>query len=208
MKEQPVAHYSSQINGTTITNTLINDEETTISGNKLWEDNQDKLKLRPDYIVVDLFQNDSKQAYQKQVVRADSNGNWTYKFSHLPKYDKEMNGYKYTVKEQSVKYYTSRIEGTTIINTISKDVVPIVPVKPLIPPKPVTPSIPVQPSRPSVTPVIPATSNGNSIVGSQSSASRLLPQTSEAHSEAVLATLLGTIVLSLSGAFIVFRRKQ
>ncbi|HCM89752.1 MULTISPECIES: Cna B-type domain-containing protein [Vagococcus] len=117
VKEQPVAHYETQINGTTITNTYQNTDLTKVEGQKQWNDEGNKLKVRPESITVDLYQNGGKKAYQTQEVKANTKGEWSYEFKDLPKYDKDLNLYEYTVKEKAVDDYTTVIEGTTIINT-------------------------------------------------------------------------------------------
>ena len=117
VKEQQVPHYESSVTGTTITNTYQNTELIKIPGQKQWNDENNKLNHRPDSITVDLYRNDGKKPYQTKEVKADKNGNWTYEFTELPKYDDKLNEYQYTVKERDVEDYTTVIEGTTIINT-------------------------------------------------------------------------------------------
>ena len=44
-------------------------------------------------------------------------GNWTFSFKDLPKYDGQGNEFKYTVSEVKVKDYETKVDGTTITNT-------------------------------------------------------------------------------------------
>lgn len=115
VKEDPIADFSSTIDGTTITNTYKNIETTSINGEKIWQDNTNKLNKRPTSITVHLLQNGTpiKQA----EVKADDAGNWAYHFDNLAKYDSTGDIYQYTVKEDPVDGYTTTIDGTTITNT-------------------------------------------------------------------------------------------
>ncbi|MBO0440789.1 Cna B-type domain-containing protein [Candidatus Enterococcus ikei] len=115
LKEDPVKEYKTRIDGTTIINTYVNNETTEVAGKKVWEDYQNKFKTRPESITVRLYQND--QEYQVQEIKPDKSGDWTYNFTNLPKYDTEGNEYSYTLKEDPVKEYETKIEGTTITNT-------------------------------------------------------------------------------------------
>nr|MBO1354700.1 Cna B-type domain-containing protein [Enterococcus sp. DIV0212c] len=115
LKEDPVKEYKTRIDGTTIINTYVNNETTEVAGKKVWEDYQNKFKTRPESITVRLYQND--QEYQVQEIKADKSGDWTYNFTNLPKYDTEGNEYSYTLKEDPVKEYETKIDGTTITNS-------------------------------------------------------------------------------------------
>ncbi|EHV2930311.1 Cna B-type domain-containing protein, partial [Enterococcus faecalis] len=92
-----------------------NKETTEISGKKVWNDYNNKFKTRPTNITVRLYQNDKE--YATKEIQADKSGDWTYAFTNLPKYNEQGEAYKYTVKEDPVKGYESKVEGTTITNT-------------------------------------------------------------------------------------------
>ncbi|MGY3766872.1 Cna B-type domain-containing protein, partial [Vagococcus vulneris] len=113
------AGYDSQVDGTNIINTYRNDEMTEISGKKIWEDNHDTLGKRPDHIVVELYQNGGDKPFKSQVVTGGSDNNWTYRFDNLPMYDGQLNLYTYTVKEQTVPGYSSKVDGTKITNSLN-----------------------------------------------------------------------------------------
>ncbi|MHC5228673.1 Cna B-type domain-containing protein [Enterococcus sp. LJL99] len=115
VKEDYVKDYNTTVDGTTITNTYTNTEKTSLSGKKIWQDNNNKLNKRPTSITVHLLQNGTpiKQA----EVKADDAGNWAYHFDNLAKYDSTGDVYQYTVKEDPVDGYTTTIDGTTITNT-------------------------------------------------------------------------------------------
>ncbi|PGX01098.1 Cna B-type domain-containing protein, partial [Bacillus sp. AFS033286] len=88
---------------------------TSVSGKKIWEDNNNKFGKRPESITVQLLQNGTE--FQTKEVKADKDGNWSFDFKDLPKYDGQGNEIKYTVSEVKVDGYETKVEGTTITNT-------------------------------------------------------------------------------------------
>ncbi|SDY95363.1 Cna B-type domain-containing protein [Bacillus sp. 166amftsu] len=88
---------------------------TSVSGTKIWNDNNNKFGKRPESITVQLLQNGTE--LKTQEVKADQAGNWNFSFTDLPKYDEQGNEYKYTVGEVKVDGYETKVEGTTITNT-------------------------------------------------------------------------------------------
>ena len=186
VKEKAVANYNSEVAGTIITNTYRNDELTEISGQKLWEDNNNKANKRPDSIIVELYQNGGKEAFKSQTVQADASGNWDFSFGDLPKYDKELNEYEYTVKEIPVKGYTSKVNGTTITNTLVEE--PIKPIDPTDPTNPVEPKTPGEGHLP------------------KSGSSSFLPKTGEA--DTLLSSLIGIAIVSISSMGLFIRRRR
>ncbi|MGF9873383.1 Cna B-type domain-containing protein, partial [Bacillus tropicus] len=109
VKEQPVAGYESKVSGTDITNTKVG--KTKVEGTKTWKDGN--AKDRPTMIKVDLLQNGN--VIQTQDVLAVMG--WKYIFADLEAYDAEGKAYEYTVKEQPVAGYESKVSGTDITNT-------------------------------------------------------------------------------------------
>ncbi|WP_144492751.1 Cna B-type domain-containing protein, partial [Bacillus thuringiensis] len=53
----------------------------------------------------------------KQEVKADKEGNWSFNFTDLPKYDEQGKEFEYKLSEVKVKDYEVKVEGTTITNT-------------------------------------------------------------------------------------------
>ena len=98
---------------TTLTNTYA-PETTSISGTKTWDDADNQDGKRPESIIVNLLANGEIVA--SQTVKADEEGNWTYSFEKLPKYEagKEI---LYTVTEDAVADYTTEITGYDITNS-------------------------------------------------------------------------------------------
>ncbi|WP_141769646.1 Cna B-type domain-containing protein, partial [Bacillus sp. 4048] len=103
VKEQPLAGYESEVNGTDITNTKVG--ETKVEGTKTWNDNN--VTDRPSSIKVDLLQN-GKVVDTKEVT---AETNWKYTFEKLQAYDANGVAYKYEVKEQPVDGYKSEVKG-------------------------------------------------------------------------------------------------
>ncbi|WP_460292151.1 Cna B-type domain-containing protein [Bacillus cereus] len=114
VKEQPVPGYESKVEGYDITNTKVV-QTTNVSGTKKWEDYNNKFNTRPGSITVKLLQNGTE--FQTKEVKADKDGNWSFDFKDLPKYDEKGNEIKYTVSEVKVDGYETKVEGTTITNT-------------------------------------------------------------------------------------------
>ncbi|MED1267634.1 Cna B-type domain-containing protein, partial [Bacillus mycoides] len=117
VSEVKVDGYETKVEGTTITNTYKNTETTEVSGKKVWEDYNNKFNTRPESITVQLLQNGTEFQTKEVKVKADKEGNWTFSFKDLPKYDGQGNEFKYTVSEVKVKDYETKVEGTTITNT-------------------------------------------------------------------------------------------
>ncbi|OOQ92517.1 Cna B-type domain-containing protein, partial [Bacillus cereus] len=114
VNEVKVNGYETKVDGTTITNTYKNTETTELSGKKVWEDYNNKFNTRPEGITVQLLQNGAE--FQTKEVKADKDGNWSFDFKDLPKYDEQGNAYTYTVNEVKVNGYKTKVEGTTITN--------------------------------------------------------------------------------------------
>ena len=84
----------------------------TVSGKKVWDDNNDQDGIRPDSIVVILLANGGKIASKT----ADAADNWEFVFANLREKDDEGNLILYTVDEEPVAGYDKKISGTTITN--------------------------------------------------------------------------------------------
>ncbi|WP_176544926.1 Cna B-type domain-containing protein, partial [Bacillus cereus] len=109
VKEQAVPGYESKVNGTDITNTKVG--KTKVEGTKTWNDGN--ATDRPTMIKVDLLQNGNViQTHDVLAVMG-----WKYIFADLAAYDAEGKAYEYTVKEQAVPGYESKVSGTDITNT-------------------------------------------------------------------------------------------
>ena len=124
VKEVNVASgYTSSGDGTeanqyTITNRYT-PETTSVSVNKVWNDNNDQDGLRPDEIEVELLKNGQGTG---KTVTLNAGNSWRETFDNLP-INEDGQKITYTVKEVNVpEGYTSSGDGTeanqyTIINT-------------------------------------------------------------------------------------------
>ena len=111
-------NYKTIFYGTTIVNTYAPEvTKTKISGEKKWEDNDNQDGKRPSSVTINLLANGK----QVQSTEATQENDWKYEFKDLPK---EENGkaIDYTVSEQPVKGYKTKIDGTTIVNTYAPGV--------------------------------------------------------------------------------------
>lgn len=111
--EEAVEGYETSVDGFNITNTYTT-ETTEVKGSKTWNDADNQDGKRPESITVGLLANGEEK--DSQTVTADENGNWTYSFEKLPKYEagKEI---LYTVTEDAVADYTTEITGYDITNS-------------------------------------------------------------------------------------------
>ena len=89
--------------------------DTSVSGTKIWKDNNNEYKTRPTSIVINLLQN-GEQIDSKKVVATDE---WAYTFDKLPKYDVDGKEYTYTITENEVAGYVTEISGNDVINTVT-----------------------------------------------------------------------------------------
>ena len=122
ISEEAVKGYETKVDGMNLINSYQG-EMTTIKGTKTWEDNQNQYNTRPDSITVDLLQNGTKVA--SQVVKADAEGNWTYAFTDVPKTDTAGKAYQYTISEEAVKGYETKVDGMNLINSYQGQVTTI-----------------------------------------------------------------------------------
>ena len=99
------------------------DNTGKITVKKIWKDKDNKFNTRPKSITIHLFADGVE--IKKAVLTAKNN--WTYTFTGLNKYKKGAVGVEvvYTITEDSVKGYSSSINGFEITNTMNKtEIVP------------------------------------------------------------------------------------
>ena len=118
VREKAVADYETTIDGTTITNTHtpeLYNENGVLSGEKVWDDNNNQDGIRPGSVTIYLDK-EVDGVKTEGIKTTTTNENWEYSFTDLPKYE---NGYEitYSVREEAVEDYTTTINGTTITNT-------------------------------------------------------------------------------------------
>ena len=137
--------YTSKANGMNLVNNYT-PATTSVSGQKTWEDDNDKDGLRPKEIQVRLLANGKDTG---KVATASEATGWKYSFEQLAKYEagKEIT---YTVEEVAVpKGYTPKVDGMNITNRHT-------PEKPQIPQTP--PSTPEKSKKK----ILPSTGSQNS----------------------------------------------
>lgn len=89
-------------------------EMTQVSGHKIWDDENDNDRKRPDTITVSLIKNDTEVVETVTVGKED---NWSWEFIDLPVYE---NGQRitYSVREDKVENYTTSYDDEyNITNT-------------------------------------------------------------------------------------------
>lgn len=137
--------YTSEPNGMNLINNHI-PATTSVSGQKTWDDDNDKDGLRPKEIQVKLLANGKDTGKVATVSEATG---WKYSFEKLAKYEAGK-AITYTVEEVGVpKGYTAKVDGMNITNRHT-------PEKPQIPQTP--PSTPEKSKKK----ILPSTGSQNS----------------------------------------------
>ena len=106
--------YTKNVNGYTITNTYV-PEKTSITMNKIWEDNNNQDGKRTNYEVTLTGKVDGEIVYENSQILQSNETEYTW--TNLDKY---KNGQEiiYTVDETKVpEGYTKNVNGYTITNT-------------------------------------------------------------------------------------------
>lgn len=99
---------------------IIEQEYISVTGAKIWDDNNNQDGIRPSSIKVNLLANEEEVASQT-VIPAGENGKWlnteTYTFDSLPKYDENGKVITYKVEEEldeeTAKYYEAGYQNPT-----------------------------------------------------------------------------------------------
>ncbi|MGX7108641.1 Cna B-type domain-containing protein [Facklamia miroungae] len=97
-------------------------EYTEITGKKIWKDNDDRTK-RPDYIYVQLINDDTHAVEASIKVTAETN--WEFSFKNVISKDSTGKTYTYHVEElllaEDQSRYKVTYKGNNIINTLIPD---------------------------------------------------------------------------------------
>ena len=176
VSEEPVAGYETTVEGTNITNNRIPDM-TEVVVKKVWDDKENKDGLRPEKITVRLLA-DGQEVAVKEITATD---NWQASFTDLPVY-KDGKKIVYTITEDPVAGYTSKIDGFTVTNRHIPPTTP--PTTPSTTPPTTPPSTPEKPE----TPTTP-----------REGKKKILPSTGEviAYGLTILGALLAVFALAL-----------
>ena len=93
---------------------------TSVQGKKVWADSNDRSQMRPESITIHLLRN-GEEIKTKTVTEAND---WKWTFDDLDKFDANDKEYKYTIKEDTVPFYTSAeskdADGNTVITNTYK----------------------------------------------------------------------------------------
>ncbi len=160
-KNVPAGYTTSQTesNGVvTITNSYT-PEVTQLEVIKKWDDKDDKDKIRPESIEVELYvreKGSSEKGTLKDTQILNKENNWTYKWNGLDK-NKAGKELEYYVKEKDIpKGYTVNytLDEKTNVVTITNSHTPVIPptteppTEPTVPTEPTTPTEPTEPTIP------------------------------------------------------------
>ena len=120
LEEDAVPHYQSQVTGNAadgfvVTNTY-KPETIKISGQKKWDDAENQDGKRPNAVRVKILK--GQDIVDVQEVTA-ANG-WKYESNPLPKYAAGQE-IAYTVSEEAVSGYTSKVDGYNITNSYTPE---------------------------------------------------------------------------------------
>ena len=124
LEEDAVPHYQSQVTGNAtdgfvVTNTY-KPETIKISGQKKWDDAENQDGKRPNAVRVKILK--GQDIVDVQEVTA-ANG-WKYESNPLPKYAAGQE-IAYTVAEEAVPGYTSKVDGYNITNSYTPETVKV-----------------------------------------------------------------------------------
>lgn len=91
-------------------------ETTAIQGEIVWDDYQNKDKIRPDFVEVVLMHN--KERVDSKNVEAGEGNQWTFSFDDVPALDENLQKIDYTVDAQDLINYEVKVEGYRIISKL------------------------------------------------------------------------------------------
>ena len=110
--------YSDENQGNIVITNKHVPETTSVEGQKTWDDSNNQDGKRPSEITVNLLKNGAP--FKTATVQADADGNWKYRFTDLPKYENGQE-VKYSVTENAVEAYNTKIEGYNIKNSYTPE---------------------------------------------------------------------------------------
>ncbi|OFU69669.1 cell wall anchor protein [Streptococcus sp. HMSC10A01] len=119
VSEEAVAGYTSKVEGYNVTNSYT-PETIKISGQKKWDDADNQDGKRPTSVKIKIMNGD-KVVDEQEVTSANE---WKYESKSLPKYAAGQE-IVYTVNEEAVAGYTSKVDGYNITNSYTPETVKI-----------------------------------------------------------------------------------
>ncbi|MBZ2066890.1 Cna B-type domain-containing protein [Streptococcus sanguinis] len=115
VSEEAVSGYTSKVDGYNITNSYT-PETVKISGQKVWDDAENQDGKRPASVKVKILNGDTV-VDEQNVTSANE---WKYESKALPKYAAGQE-ITYTVSEEAVPGYTSKVDGYNITNSYTPE---------------------------------------------------------------------------------------
>lgn len=115
VSEEAVSGYTSKVDGYNITNSYT-PETVKVSGQKKWDDAENQDGKRPASVKVKILNGDTV-VDEQNVTSANE---WKYESKALPKYAAGQE-ITYTVSEEAVPGYTSKVEGYNITNSYTPE---------------------------------------------------------------------------------------
>ena len=113
--EEAVSGYTSKVDGYNITNSYT-PETVKVSGQKKWDDAENQDGKRPASVKVKILNGDTVVDEQNVTSAND----WKYESKALPKYASGQE-ITYTVSEEAVPGYTSKVDGYNITNSYTPE---------------------------------------------------------------------------------------
>lgn len=124
VEEDAVSGYTANVTGNTaigftVTNRYV-PETLPVSGTKTWSDGDDQDGKRPSSITVNLVKEVAGVSSVVESKTVTAANNWTYDFGSLPLYEAGQR-INYTITEDAVPGYTTKIEGFDITNSYTPE---------------------------------------------------------------------------------------
>ena len=128
ISEDTVTGYEASYNGMNVTNTHT-PETTSVSGTKVWDDGSNQDGKRPTSVVITLTGTVGEGGVVSTASKTvtGTGDAWAYSFDDLPKYSGGQL-ITYTVSEKAENVpdgYTSSVDGYTVTNTHTPEVVSV-----------------------------------------------------------------------------------
>lgn len=177
VKERDVEGYKWDVAGDAATGIEVcNTRVTSVDVTKKWVYNENGDSDHPTSVTVNLLRDGEK--FDSATIEADEDGNWSYSFTGLAKYDSEDgHEYAYTVEESTVEGFESKVEGSAadgfVITNTEKE-------KPPIPDEPENPDEPDDSDEPETEPDSPSTNDKDKT--GKSNDSDVTPKTGDSNS--------------------------
>ena len=123
VEEVEVDGYTGEIDGDAETGYIVTNchtpETFDVSGSKIWDDANNQDGIRPESIKINLYKKVGEGEVtfvESKVVEPDTEGNWTWIFADLPKYEGGIE-VVYSISEDAIDGYEAVIDGYNVTNS-------------------------------------------------------------------------------------------